>query len=43
MDVPTRHRVKWPQHGDNNARKAFEETAEIVLETTLTGTINRKV
>ena len=27
MDVPTRHKVKWPRMNDNNAWKAFKETA----------------
>ncbi len=41
-EVPTKERVKWPPMNDDNAWKAFEETTDKVLETTLAGSIGRK-
>ena len=43
VDVPTRQKVKWPRMNDTSAWKAFEDTTDEVLETTLAGTINRKI
>ena len=43
IHVPTRQKVQWSRMNDTSAWKAFEDTTDEILQTTLAGTINRTI